>query len=247
MSTPDVPYQDEAARLAQEGKISEALDCYDRALRASPNNDVILNNKAIALISLCRFEEAYATAKRAASANPSSVDVWINMGVALERLDRLKEAADALERAVAVDPYHAYARAILGMIYQKLDMGDQAEAQNRQLQELVFPRGYAGLYFATAAFLLGLLLGGMRSVEGKPPEIAIPSEVIIVLFFIVICGLYWRSLKMWQMINRHAGPGCQPVTKTERDTNTMYLILAGMVIVFGAGILVGHDVWNWLH
>jgi tetratricopeptide (TPR) repeat protein len=247
MSSPDVPYQDQAALLAQQGKVSEALDCYDRALRASPDNDVILNNKAIALITLCRFEEAYATAKRAASANPSSVDVWINMGVALEKLDRQKEASDALERAVRIDPYNAYARAMLGMIYQKLDMGDQAETQNRKLQEIVFPKGYAGFYFATAAFLLGLLLGGMRSVD-KPPEIAIPSEAIIVLFFLVICGLYWRSLKVWQEINRHVSMGsCQPVVKPERDMKTIYLILVALGVVFIAGILVGHDVWNWMH
>ena len=248
MPQPDAHYHEQAADLVQQGKVSEALDCYDRALRASPDNDVILNNKAIALISLCRFDEAYATAKRAAAANPSSADVWINMGVALEKLDRLPEAAEALERAVGIDPYHAYARAMLGMIYQKMDMGDRAELQNRKLQEIVFPKVYAGLYFAFAAFLLGMLLGGIRSVEGKPPEITIPSEIIIVLFFLVICGLYWRSLKMWQEINRNVIIiHCKPAPRPDRSSNSQYIILAVLAIVFIAGILLGNNVWNWMH
>jgi len=239
---------DHAARLAQQGNISEALDCYDRALRSSPDNDVILNNKAIALISLCRFEEAYATAKHAAAVNPSSVDVWINMGVALEKLDRFQEASEALKRAVSLDPYNAYARAMLGIIYQKLDMGDAAEAQNRKLQEIVFPKGFAGLYFAIASFLLGILLGGIRSVQGKPIEITIPSEAIIVLFFLLICGLYWRSHKMWHEINRNVSMGtCQPMAKPEHDTKSLYFILALLVVVFAVGILTGHDIWSWLH
>ncbi|MDD4137727.1 MAG: tetratricopeptide repeat protein [Methanoregula sp.] len=248
MSTPDFPYQDQAARLAQEGKVSEALDCYDRALKDHPDNDAILNKKAIALISLCRFEEAYATAKRAAAVNPSSVDVWITMGVALEKLDRLGEAAKAFRHAISLDPYHAYARAMLGIIYEKMDMPDEAETQNRKLQEIVFPKGYAGVYFATASFLLGMLLGGIWSVEGKPPEITIPSQVIILFFFLLICGLYRRSHRMLLEINRHVSRGsCQPAAKTERDTKSMYLILAGMVIVFVTGILIGHTVWDWLH
>lgn len=248
MSQPDIPYQDQAARFAQQGNVSEALECYNQALRTSPDNDVILNNKAIALISLCRFEEAYATAKHAAAANPSSVDVWINMGVALEKLDRLHEASEALERAVGLDPYNAYARALLGMIYQKMDMGEQAEAQNRKLQEIVFPKGFAGLYFATAAFLLGILLGGIQSVEGKPPEITIPSQFIIVLFFMVVCGLYWRSLRMWQEINRNVIIiPCRPAARSDHPSTSQYIILIAMVIVFAAGILVGTDAWNWLH
>jgi tetratricopeptide (TPR) repeat protein len=244
----DIPYDERAAAYAQEGRISEALDCYDQALRHNPDNDVILNNRAIALISLRRFQEAYDTAKRASVVNPGSTDVWINMGVALEKMDRFPEAAEAFERAIGIDPYNAYARALLGIIYQKMDMGEQAEAQNRKLQELVFPRVYAGLYFAMAAFLLGMLLGGIRSVGNKPFEITIVSQAVIVVFFLVICGLYLRSLRLWQEINRRVIIVPFPAeTKTERRPDGMYLILAAMVIVFMVGIVTGTDIWNWLH
>lgn len=248
MPGPENPDHERATCLAQQGKVSEALDYYDRALKASPDNDIILNNRAIALISLCRFDEAYLTARRAAAINPDSADVWINMGVALDKLDRPTEAADVLERAIRIDPYNAYARALLGMIYQKLDMGEQAEAQNRKLQEIVFPRGFAGLYFATAAFLLGILLGGIHGVEGKPLEVTVLSQGIIIVFFLAICVLYWRSLRMMHELNRHViVVPCPPVAKNEGRSKGTYLILAGMVIVFIVGILLGSDVWNWLH
>ena len=247
MSPPDSSYEERAARLAHQGKLGEALDCCDEALRTCPDNDAILNHKAVALICLSRFEEALAAAKRAAAINPASADVWINMGVALEKLDRLQEASEALERAVSISPHHAYARALLGIIYQKMDMSERAEAQNRILQEIVFPKEYAGFFFATAAFLLGMLLGGIRSVEGRPPEISIPSQAIIVVFFCIICWLYWRSLKMMTEINRGVIRAPPSRARTGRGTNVMYLILAGMVIVFAAGILAGNNIWAWLH
>jgi tetratricopeptide (TPR) repeat protein len=248
MSDPDFPYKEEASEFAQQGKVREALDCYDRALRSCPDNDVILNNMATALICLGRFDEALVYVKRAAAINPASADIWINKGVALDKLDRPKEAAEALERAVAISPYNAYARAQLGILYQRMDMGDRAEAENRKLQEIVFPRGYAGLYFATAVLLLGILLGGIRAVQGADPAIAILSQAIILLFFCMVCWLYWKSQRMWQEINRHIIVVPYPaVARPGPGSTGLYVILAVMAIVFVTGILMGSDVWNWLH
>jgi tetratricopeptide (TPR) repeat protein len=248
MSDPDFPYKEQATTLAQQGKVREALDCYDRALQTSPDNDVILNNMATALISLGRFDEALGYVKRAATINPFCADVWINRGIALDKLDRPQEAAEAFERAVLISPYNAYARAQLGILYQRMDMGDRAEAQNRKLQEIVFPKGYAGLYFATAVLLLGILLGGIRAVEGSDPSIAITSQAIILLFFCMVCALYWKSLKMWQEVNRHIIVVPVPVAqRPEHGTTGTYIVLIGLGLVFVIGILMGSDVWNWLH
>jgi tetratricopeptide (TPR) repeat protein len=245
---PDFPQEEKALSLAQQGKVEEALDCYDRALTTNPDNDVILNNKAIALISLGRFEAALRDTKKAADINPEAVDVWINMGVALDKLGRFHEASEALERAVTISPYNAYARALLGIIYQKMDMDDRAEVQNRKLQEIVFPKGYAGLYFAIAAFMLGILLGGVRVVEGKPVEVSIGSQTIIFCFFCVICGLYWRSLRMWQQINRNVimVPYPSPV-REEHATKGMYFVIVAMIAVFIIGVFMGGDVWMRFH
>jgi tetratricopeptide (TPR) repeat protein len=248
MSATDFPHQEEAKRLAREGKYYEVLDCYDRILETHPENDVLLNSKAIALITLGRYEESLNCCQRAASLNPYSADIWTNMGVTLEKLGRFAEAAEALERAISVNPYDCYARALLGIIYQKLNREDLAEAQNRKLQELMFPNEYAGFFFGTAAFLLGLLLGGIRGVEGKPVVITIVSQVIILFFFCLICILYWKSLRNLHEINRNVMivPYPSPV-QGDRSTQGMYIVLAIMISVFIIGILAGSDVWTRMH
>jgi tetratricopeptide (TPR) repeat protein len=247
MSHADFPHSEQANSLARQGKIKEALDCYDRALEKNPDNDVILNNKAIALITIGRYEEACIHSRRAASINPDSADIWVNMGVSLEKLDRLSESADALERAVSINPYDAYARALLGIVYQKLNQEDRAEAQNRELRNMIFPNEYAGFFFGTAAFLLGVLLGGIRGIKEKPIPVSLTSQAIILIFFILLCILYWKSIKKLHEINRNVivVPYPSPV-EGDRSARGMYIVLGIMIIVFTAGILMGSDVWNWL-
>ena len=65
MAEPNLSYNERAHELAHQGKISEALYCYDEALKVNPNNDVILNNKAILLIRLGKCEESLIFTKRA--------------------------------------------------------------------------------------------------------------------------------------------------------------------------------------
>ncbi|MDO9326292.1 MAG: tetratricopeptide repeat protein [Methanoregula sp.] len=247
MAEPLPSFDDRAHDLAQQGKIREALDCYNEALKINPDNDVLLNNKAIALISLDKCAESLDFTKRAITINPGSVEGWINMGVALDKLGRHHEASEALEHAVELSPYHAYARALLGMVYQKMDMGDHAEVQNRKLQEIVFPNEYAGFYFTLSAFLLGTLLGGIRTVQVNSPEVSFSSQLIIFFLFCMICCLYWRSRKMWQEINRHVimVPSAALVN-ADSPSSYRYLVLIIMIVVFVLGILMGGDVKTYL-
>jgi tetratricopeptide (TPR) repeat protein len=246
MPVKEAPDQEDAIILARQGRLDEALSWYNRALVTSPKNDLYLTNKTVVLISLGRYEEALMTSRQAASVNPYSADIWINTGVALDNLGRHPEAIDALEQAVALSPYNAYARALLGIVYQKMEMDDKAQVQNRLLQEIVFPREYAGFYFATAVFLLGLLLGGIQSVEGKPPGVTAFSELMIILLFCALCGLYWRSLRLFQEINRDvlSGPGLL-AGRDEHSLRRMYGPLGLLGAVFLAGIAAG--ILTWAH
>lgn len=247
MPGPDLPHHEKAQNLARQGRIQEALECYEQALRANPDNDLILNNKAIALITLSRFDEALATCRKAASLRPDSADIWTTMGVALEKLGKYPEAAEALERASRLNPYDCYTHALLGIVYQKLNLEDRAEAQNRRLQDLVFPNEYAGFFFGTAAFLLGILLGGIHGVEGKPVEITVPSQLVILLLFCIMCMVYWRSLWRLHQINRNVIVVPYPASvEGDRSARGMYIVLGIMVVVFAAGVILGSDIWNWL-
>jgi tetratricopeptide (TPR) repeat protein len=246
MAHHDFPGSDEAFRFAREGKIHEALACYDEALVSDPKNDSILFYKAIALISLGRYEESLACSQKAITINPYGTGLWINKGIALEKLGRFQEAIDALEQAVAISPYNAYARALLGIIYQRLEMNDKAEAQNRKLQEIVFPREYAGFYFSTASFLLGILLGGVLSVKGKPLTLTLGSAIIIFLLFCVICGLYIRSLRLQTEASRDVViPPCDASGQRGYGRAGRSIALGFLAVVFFLGAVSG--IWIWLH
>ncbi|OPX64438.1 tetratricopeptide repeat protein [Methanoregula sp. PtaB.Bin085] len=243
----DLPGEcEEAGQLMQEGRLMEAVACYDRALASSPDNPALLSNKAVALISLGRYEESLACSLRAIRINPYDADLWINKGIALDKLGRSTEATDALEQAVAINPCNAYARALLGIIYQNLEMTGKAEAQNRKLQELVFPREYAWFYFITATFLLGILLGGIMSVEGKPLPVTMGSAGIIILFFGVICILYVRARRLQIEIRRDVvSSPSQESGRRGRGRGSEAAALLLLVFVFIAGTGSGIAVWQY--
>lgn len=243
----DLPHHEKAQSLARQGKISEALDCYERALHASPDNEMILNNKAIALITLNRYEEALATCRKATALRTDCADIWTTTGVVYEKLGRYSDAADALEQAARLNPYDCYTHALLGIVYQKLNLEERAEEHNRKLQDLVFPNEYAGFFFGTAAFLLGILLGGIHGVEGKPVEITVTSQLVILVLFCIMCLMYWRSLNRLHQINRNVFVVPYPLSvQGDRSARGMYIVLGIMVVVFAVGIILGSDIWNWL-
>ena len=167
------------------------------------------------------------------------------MGVVLDNLGRSTEAADALERAVAIRPYHVYARALLGITYQKLDMKDSAEIQNRKLQEMVFPKEYAGFFFTLAAFLLGFLLGGVISADNNPPALSVGAELLIIAFLCALCGLFWRSIRIEYEVSHPPVPAS--VVPRDRGMSTAYLVIGIMIAAFCIGAFFGTDVWASFH
>ncbi len=247
MADPNLSCNERAHELAQQGKISEALNCYDEVLKVNPKNDMILNDKALLLIKLGKCEESLIFTKRAISINPESVEAWINMGIAHDKLGRYSEASVTLERAVFLSPYHAYAHTLLGMIYYKMELSDLAEEHNRILKKIVFPHEYVGFYFALSAFLLGTLLGGVMTDEGISLELSFGSQLIIFLCFGFICLLYWRSRRIWQEISRQVikGPYQLP-PKRESYLRSLFLVTIIMIVVFVIGIILGGNVRPYL-
>ena len=246
MADPNLSYNERAHELARQGKISEALNFYDEALKINPKNDVILNDKAILLIRLDKCEESLIFTKRATTINPEAVEAWVNMGIALDKLGQYQEASETLERAVLLSPYHAYAHAMLGKIYLKRDMSDRAAEQNRILKEIVFPHEYAGFYFALSAFLLGTLLGGVMTVEGITFEVSFGAELIIFFCFGLICLLYWRSHGMWLEISRQVIMGPYQLHQKKSYPHVLSVVIIIMIVVFVIGIILGGNVRSYL-
>jgi len=83
---------DEAFRPAGEEKIHGQPACCDKVFVSPPQNDVILNNTAIALISLMRYEELLACSQKAIVMNSCRTGGRTKTGIALERPGQVQKA-----------------------------------------------------------------------------------------------------------------------------------------------------------
>ena len=72
--------------LAQAGKIQDAIEYYEEALRIAPDYAEAHNNLGIALASLGRVEEAVAHYEQALRLNAGYANAHYNLGLALVRL-----------------------------------------------------------------------------------------------------------------------------------------------------------------
>lgn len=83
-------------------------------LQKTPNDAVILNDRALARIRLQKFAEAFEDLKRAAEINPKQADYRANLGYVLWKLGRGTEAIQAEREALKLDEKNYTANYQLG-------------------------------------------------------------------------------------------------------------------------------------
>jgi tetratricopeptide (TPR) repeat protein len=87
--------------LMKDGKLDEALECFDRAIALNPDNVAVINNRAIVLQALNRHEESLEALDEGLLVDPVSHKLLTNRGTALRALERRSEAMDSYDRALA--------------------------------------------------------------------------------------------------------------------------------------------------
>ncbi|MBZ5638468.1 MAG: tetratricopeptide repeat protein [Acidobacteriia bacterium] len=100
--------------LFEEGKTSEAIEDYERALRLNPGFADAHNNLGNALLRLRRTEEAIEHYRKALRLEPNSAKVLNNLGKALATMGKPQDALEYFERALRIDPWLAGAHVNLG-------------------------------------------------------------------------------------------------------------------------------------
>jgi tetratricopeptide (TPR) repeat protein len=93
------------AQLAA-GKPKEALEAYNRAAKALPEEKGVDYNRGIALYRLGKYEEARKALLDATGAQDRSLrqQAFYNLGNALYQTKAYRDAADAYRRALRIDP-----------------------------------------------------------------------------------------------------------------------------------------------
>ncbi len=105
-----------AAALQQQGKLEEAAEILDRAVRARPDDGGIHFNRGAILAALGRFEEALGEFDQAARLGKHGPRVAAARAKMLVRLGRIDEARNVLEEGVRRNPRSRELRELLAAL-----------------------------------------------------------------------------------------------------------------------------------
>jgi protein O-mannosyl-transferase len=90
--------------LREEGKIDEAIDFLESAMRVNPNDVMVLNNLALALNDREKHAEALALLEKALELRPDEVHTHANLGLVLADCGRIDDALAQCQKALDIQP-----------------------------------------------------------------------------------------------------------------------------------------------
>jgi protein O-GlcNAc transferase len=136
--------EQDALRLIEEGhaheadgRIDEAMQCYQEAIRLAPKHARAHLNHGNALLAKGDLKGALDAFKTAIKLEPDYAEVHCSTGVALERLGQLDDAVASYNRAMALDPDLIEARSNLDLISNNLFYTGNVLASQGQLESAV--------------------------------------------------------------------------------------------------------------
>jgi superkiller protein 3 len=125
-------YLDQGLDLRKQGKVSEAIAVYQKALEIYPNNALAYVNLGNALSEQGKQKEALTAYNKALNINPKSAIAYWGLGNALSEQGKLDEAIAAYRKAINIDPNDATAYNYLGMALSKQGKIDEGLAAYRK-------------------------------------------------------------------------------------------------------------------
>jgi len=97
------------------GRNDEAINAYQQAVAAKPDNAGYYNNLGNVLARAGKIEEARAAYSKSAELDPANAGMaWRNFGISLYQVGRMTDAVEPLQKATAADPKNAQGWYLLG-------------------------------------------------------------------------------------------------------------------------------------
>ena len=106
--------------LFHQGKYTDAITYYDKALELNSTDTIVLYNKALALENLGRVNEAITYYDKVLAINPNDTYSLNNKGLALDGLGKHDEAITYYDKILAINPYDADALYNKGFALEEL-------------------------------------------------------------------------------------------------------------------------------
>jgi len=122
--------------LAHSGRVPQAMEEYEQALRIKPDYDEAHNNLGFALYQSGRVPEAIAQFEQAIKIAPNNADAHNNFGYALWQTGHLSEAEEQFEEALRVKPGFVAARINLACVLYQTGRGSEAIGQFEQVLQI---------------------------------------------------------------------------------------------------------------
>ncbi|MGF1496016.1 MAG: tetratricopeptide repeat protein [Elainellaceae cyanobacterium] len=121
--------------LFQQQRFQRAIPCYEKALRAVPDDYFIWFKLAMALENVQRHVDAIACYDRVVQLQPEDYLAWFKRGKALEYLQRYEEALASYDRVVELQPHNYWVWHERGVVLEALKRDDEAiSALDRAVQ-----------------------------------------------------------------------------------------------------------------
>jgi tetratricopeptide (TPR) repeat protein len=97
------------------GRNDEAINAYQQAVAAKPDNAGYYNNLGNLLARIGKIDEAKAAYTKSAELDPPNAGLaWRNFGISLYQANRMVEAIEPLQKATQIDPKNAQGWYLLG-------------------------------------------------------------------------------------------------------------------------------------
>ncbi len=119
---------DQGMALNNEGKYQEAIEVFNKGLRASPDDPVILNGRGLAKSSLQDYYGAIADYERALENRPDYAVAINNRGLAKYNLSDFDGALKDYEQALAMDSTNSSFLSNAGLVHMQKSEFDKMEA-----------------------------------------------------------------------------------------------------------------------
>ena len=141
--------------LGQAGRIPEAIEHLERALRIKPDDNAEAhNNLGNALRQAGKIEEAIGHYEQALWIGPDFAEAHYNLGIALAQVGKIEEAITHYEQALRIEPDFAEAHYNLGLALSRI--GKIQDAIGHYEQTLRLKPDYAEAHYNLGAALVRL-------------------------------------------------------------------------------------------
>ncbi len=122
--------------LANQGKLKEAIQHYERALQIKPDHVQALNNLGVALAREGKLDEARQPLEQALRLEPAYADALNNLGGILAKQMKVEQAILCYDRALQIKPDYPEAHCNLGVALAQQGKLDEARQHFEQALQL---------------------------------------------------------------------------------------------------------------